>query len=236
MTVFLERIGMGRFESILRRQGYVNLELLLQAPEDALKALDIPLGFRIKFNKMKAEIMASQSIEDNGEQEVSTILTTQPHSEILPKNESKPAKSLNSHGVSTGIDAPTSCLDIPHRLWDSNPTQYCYGCFNKVVEEQRSDFCPERVFCSQMCMKLFFLDKTIICPNPHCRAVSLKNKGVCHEGQWYCSPECTPELSPVDASPEENIQPPQPSAAILDHRDPQPVSSHREEIDLDFDF
>lgn len=214
--LFLEKLGMGRFAEVLFRQGYDDLEQLLAITDETLKQLEIPVGFRIKFNKSRAEFKASpKKIEHElrmTNKDTSSIRPTSSYHELtLEEAESEGYSVIKqpkiSHAMSTSTDEmpqPASvkkqAVHTSSEVSSSNvttkttparcPTMYCYNCFQQISVPHRSPLAPQTCFCSAKCLKFFTLDRSIVCLRDTCGKVALKTAAAHSAQGWCCSEDC----------------------------------------------
>lgn len=227
VSQLLEGLGMGKFLKALLDRGMDSLDILLEATEEDLKALDIPLGFRIKFNKKRLEMRSARVYEP------------------MAKDNEKFAEERNPRSVrsdtvqmSSGVDRSQFATQCEDRR------RCCYQCFKPASEQHCSEYAPGKSFCSARCLKLFFIEKSVMCGNQDCRAICVKHQAIFHEGRWYCQQPCCSHIE-ERTEPEDGLEGNEPLkgiptieiAEVADEAHRHQASELEEDVaDLDFSF
>lgn len=226
--LFLEKLGMVRFAEVLFRQGYDDLEQLLDITDETLKQLEIPVGFRIKFNKSRAEFKASpKKIELElrmTSKDTSAIRATSSYHELTMEEAESEGVSVQkrpkmAHTMATSTEetpepknglkevrnatSEAACSNVSTKTTPARcPTMYCYNCFQQVSVPHRSPLASHACFCSAKCLKFFTLDRSIVCLRESCAKVALKIAAAHSTQGWCCSEECAKLL---DVSSQTNL-------------------------------
>lgn len=193
VKLFLEKLGMSKFESVFLKNGFDTMDVLMEITEEMMKQLEIPIGFRIKFNKIRADMQLKslQKLPNKNLSVSEKVLTSTERSQPIEKEISNPPKvSCQTEGIQT--DTGDLAFSARNSMigFGLNTTKYCYRCFSKVREVHESEYCPGNHFCSEMCLKFFFLEHTIICASESCKAMGVKTRSYFHNGLWFCSETC----------------------------------------------
>lgn len=214
--IFLEKLGMLRFADLLFKHGFDDLDQLLDISDETLKQLEIPIGFRIKFNKSRAEHKASpkkieleliQSSKDNAPYRPSSsyhelsleeaenegytpgrVHKTQctTSTSTEPPKTTKPKREQADASSGTQTTSTTTQQTAPSKC----TTLYCYNCFQQVAAPHRSPLANYATFCSPRCLKFFTLERSIVCLRDSCSKVALKAAAAHSNQGWCCSEEC----------------------------------------------
>lgn len=199
VRLFLEKLGMSKFELVFLKNGFDSMDVLMEITDEMMKQLEIPIGFRIKFNKTRADLQL-KTLQRLSSKTLSPLDKTGGSSEkTIPKEKEAPQPTKNT--CETGA-MQTDTMDLAFSIRNSvsglvsNTTKYCYRCFSKVREIHESEYCPGNYFCSDKCLKFFFLDQTIVCASESCKTMGVKTRAWFHNGQWFCSEQCSKDFSP----------------------------------------
>lgn len=204
---FLEKLGMTKYISGFESLGFDALDTLVEANDDILKQIGVPIGFRIKFNKAKSDLKFKQAVGASGSNLLATqktesfnLIINDEQSEGRqarnpPENSEKPQSQQSGSKQASGVANPLAQVDTAIEACNFecapiNTTKYCFRCFKKIAEVFASNYAPNKAFCSSVCLKFFFLEQSTLCSNPSCGAVSVKSSAVLASGSWFCSESC----------------------------------------------
>lgn len=198
VKLFLEKLGMSKFESVFLKNGFDTMDVLMEITEEMMKQLEIPIGFRIKFNKTRADMQLKslQKLSNKSLLLSEKMVASPEKSHPIEKEMVNPTKvTCQTEGMQT--DTGDLAFSARNSMigFGLNITKYCYRCFSKVKEVHDSEYCPGNHFCSEMCLKFYFLEYTIICASETCKAMGVKTRSYFQNGSWFCSESCSKNSS-----------------------------------------
>ena len=245
---FLDRLGMIKYVQSFTDLGFDCLDVLLEAPDELLKQIGVPIGFRIKFNKAKTEFktkphtnnliartsgwgpqanMTSSRIlsSHNDEKEEKTYIKEENPDKEDVKSKTKEASEHQGEALS---ERSFQCGPI-------NISKYCYKCFKQIMELHTSEYAPDKYFCSSICLKMMFLDQSTVCSNQSCNSIVMKSHGAFIAGRWHCSQACSPKEAgfeePLEEDPEGDFEESLGGGDVIEDR-----GRLEPDIDLTFDI
>lgn len=223
---------MSKYEGALLRSGFDNMETLLDISDETMKKVEIPIGFRIKFNKVRAEMQFgerprfSATVSNQSDKNVNQVNTCIETDQTQGKPEKK---HTSTEAMQTSTDDMSSCFGKASLSYPKNTTKYCFKCFRMANTPQESEYAPGKYFCSERCLKFYFLEQTIVCSSISCKAMGIKSSGAFGKGNWYCSENCLiqtfPENEPLSEIAEVNLNSVENFKTHSEDTEPQTVDS-----------